>query len=195
MKKILLTLVGITSGVSFGFSQMLPTDLPSELTTAGITGTVVSSGETVNLNGPWYRTSTFDYGSHYRGGYYTNSAGQKMNVIMQNGTTLVVGFESGQYNEYYSPTWGAGYRSEGSTWWAGLTNKLPDYGSPSMTLTLPNLSATNFANGLTAQGYAVGGVAPEGWGQQVANTSVFLTQAQELNVGLTFQNGQWTPAP
>jgi hypothetical protein len=191
MNKTLLTLLGVVLSGNFVFSQMLPTDLPTELTTAGIAGTVVSSGENVDLNGPWVRTSTFDHGAHYRGGYYTNSAGQNMNVVMQNGTTLLVGFNSGQYNEYGVPTWGAGYRSEGSTWWAGLTNRLPDYGSPSMTMVLATLSATNFANGLTGQGYAVGGPAPEGWGQQPSG-STFVQQAQELNIGLTFENGQWT---
>jgi len=195
MKPLILTLSGVALLTTVTWGQMLPSHLPSQFTTTGISGSVVATGETVDLNGPWYQTSTFDYGANYRGGYYTNSAGHNLNVIMQNGSTLIVNISKPDPNSPYGGSlWGAGFRSVNGTWWAGLTNRPPDYGSPSLILTPSNsLSASNFANGITAEGYLVGGPAPEGWGAPQGGSSVIVEQAEQLNVGLSFDNGQWVP--
>ena len=86
MKTLTQLIVGISSlaAVAVSHTRMVPSNLPTELTTTGISGTVTSSGETKDLNGPWYQTSTWDYGPHYRGGYYTNALGYNMSVTIAN---------------------------------------------------------------------------------------------------------------
>ena len=72
-----------------------------------------------------------------------------------------------------------------------LTNLTREmYGWESLYNTAPptSFSPSVFVNGLSPDGLSLVGGAATGGG------SVYAEQAAQLNVGLTFQNGEWTPS-
>ena len=137
---------------------------------------------------------SWDYGPGYRGKYYTNSSlpsGTTINVTSSGQDTLV--------NFYYlrNPAiglqGGIQYRSTNGLNFNGL-----QFVSGSATGTPATLGDNYFAKGFSPEGYLLGGVPLSGGGggdDGGGSGGAFVEQAEELNRGLVFQDGQWAPAP
>jgi hypothetical protein len=195
MNKIILTLLGVVglAGVSWG--QMAISNLPSSVTLQNLPVFSDSQyGQEPNYNGDWVESGTWDYGPGYRGKSYTNSSlpyGTSVNVTISGQDTFV--------NFYYIAHVDNGvqgyiqYRSTN-----GLNFSDLQLVGASVTGAPATLGTNYFANGFTPEGYLVGGAPSSGGGggdDGGGSGGAFVNQAKELNVGLQFNNGEWTPVP
>ncbi len=201
MKTLLLTLVGVV-GFTFGSVQaqnIAPSNFPTTLNFQNWSTPVTGYGDLNISSASFNRDSVMDFGPSYRAVRYRTATNGSSPIIMEvtlqenNGQkTLYVGLRDLSISSGESRIAQAMYT--GPTWDSlNITN------TQSGMLMLPynftssppaTFSTANFVNGWDASGgFPVGGAASSGSG---ASSSVFVQQAQELNVGLAFQDGQWT---
>lgn len=215
MRKLTFILLSVASLTAVSWA-METADIPSQLTLAGFAGTVQSSGEKLDLNGPWVQSWEWDYGEGYRGKRYTNSSGFTAQII-RTGESVILEANSGVFvsppgGGTPQPTWRVQYGNNNGTWFASPLQNIPEgppgsnSGTIGITMDTNSLTSANFANGITAGGYLVGGAAPEGWGQlsgggggtggsptptpAPSSASPQVTQSTD---GLILQEGQFYP--
>jgi hypothetical protein len=197
MKKILLTLVGVVGAVSGSFAQTIPSTI--NLTGLGgfdrefsapPPGSSGSFGETNFrvIDGSYGSDSTPDWAPYMGYTMYSFVAGPPNMVGQPQYTMMVLKSPTGQ-------TFIRNISDSSAPWMSNAFMQLDESGNV--------VSASGYATGVDPSGHSViydgGGFGPAylssgGGGGDEGDGSVgaLYIQAQELNIGLTFTDGQWT---
>jgi hypothetical protein len=187
MKKTLfLTLVGVVGLTGMTWGQSWMDSYPSTLYLSNLSFNTVANGAVDLTQAPWVKNPT-PWGWMYYSQPDPNGGTREIRVTEPN----AMGEFSVNIHIPRVANSPITISYSGASW-DNLTN--PSYWAPNfVSPPAATINGSNFVNGLNPEGMLVGGVyappSPE------ASSSVFVTQAQELNVGLVFTNGQWTPAP
>jgi hypothetical protein len=120
----------------------------------------------------------------------TYAAGRQLSVSIWSGQTLPTPFGS---SNPVSITMDSTNRDFRNLAFRSITIGPSSWQPKPFTNVPTTLAASNVVNGFTANGGFTGGLAAVNGMQESGSGGVFGQQAQELNVGLTFQNGEWTP--
>jgi len=188
MKKNILFLLTLTSITTLGWTQSLPTNSGNTFSVSNFMTLTNGDGITSNWNGSYTNVGTETFPTYYGPNYYgvpTGVAYQRFNgpsgkilCEISNGT-LIPRFVSGAgVNLGLNPDGsfnGMGNGMGGNYYWPGT-----------------NWFGTHAGGGI-GPGYAAY-LAANPPGASPSSSAVIAAQAADLNIGLTFQNGQWTPS-
>jgi hypothetical protein len=208
MKLLFLPLLLVTA--TFGYSQSIIDSSPETLTFQNIVLEVW--GDPANPGAPgvpnipidvstftFTKTGSADHGPNDRTVFYTATQGSiNLGFQIQEGDMGMPGFTPPYTVRLHYEDSAAG--QAGSVWWGGedlsSMSEVPWIVKGAVVSAPVTFGSENYINGLGPNGYPVGG-SLSSMGGDVINSSaqVFFEQAQELNSGLEFNNGQWFPAP
>jgi len=198
MNPIKLTLLSTALMATTAFGQSLDiSNFPTNVNFQNWASQVNGFGNWDLGSQPLTKELTFNYGPSYSGVDYSSTNGNYktgIRIADQGGTKIVIielrdttiSYPSENRlarTVYYGPSLTNLTMYTGFD--AGIQNPY-GFSSPPPSSFGPN----NFVNGLNAEGTApIGGAGLSG------GSTVFIEQAEALNVGLSFTNGQWVPAP
>ena len=186
MKNFILTLVGVlglTAG-SWGQSSSVLNG-PQSLYLQNMILDTVPFGTVDLSNIEFVRGNSYDYGPGNRGVYYQSSGTNPMLTVQVKQGTLTGNPPYSITVSGNTPNWSAFFFS---SWGGDDYGNMTNYASQNIVGSAPStFGSSNFVNGLDANGLPTGGTAQS----SESGGSV----PESLLSGLTYENGQWAPAP
>ena len=188
--KHILALLSILGMVSASFGQSI-IDGPQSIYLNGIS---INTGfGTFDFSEvEFVRSSQYDNGPGNRGVYYTSAGTPIFTVQISQGTAtgnppysiMISGHDPSV------PNWAASFMG---SWGGDSYDAMTNYSSRGIVGNPPaTFGGANFVNGLNASGLPVGGAPAASSGSEPASFS--CPAPESLLSGLTYENGQWTPA-